>query len=80
MSKQSKLSLIKSGAYSTPTAVGPYKKETQKFLKDICSEEYAICDDAVFDEVFLTFDKDNDGVIDKNEMLQFIKYIMAVSA
>ena len=32
--------------------------------------------DEAFDEVFATFDKDNSGTVEKNEMVVFIKQLL----
>ena len=54
------------------------KAETKKFVQDTLGnlgsgDEFS---DEAFDEVFATFDKDNSGTVEKNEMVVFIKQLL----
>ena len=54
------------------------KEETKKFVQDTLGnlgsgDEFS---DEAFDEVFATFDKDNSGTVEKNEMVVFIKQLL----
>merc|ERR1712032_156025 len=76
--KLSKASLTRSGkpmmSIRVVSSIKKRPRSSQDTLGNLGSgDEFS---DEAFDEVFATFDKDNSGTVEKNEMVVFIKQLL----